>query len=183
MKYLKRFNEELDPSTYMSAGKGLLSKGHTTRGQKLIDYSISKTQNSDEFDFYFNGNKMAAKWDYKNNCFITDVIPKKLYVMKRSDSIGVVYANLPLMGWETWPNVYVKTREEAIKLLKFIKSVDPQIASRIKINDLYKEGVGMNPIPDLDKEVKKEEKPKGRFRKWWDSLPNDTSDNMASEGD
>lgn len=40
MKHLKRFNEKLEPSTYLSAGNKLMIKGHITRGKALIDKSI-----------------------------------------------------------------------------------------------------------------------------------------------
>jgi len=42
MKYLKRFNEELEPRTYKDAGRNLLIRGHTTRGHELIDYGHEK---------------------------------------------------------------------------------------------------------------------------------------------
>jgi len=39
MKYLKRFNEELKPSTYMSAAKKLTAIGHTDRANVLKDWA------------------------------------------------------------------------------------------------------------------------------------------------
>ena len=39
MKYLKKFNEELKPMTYMSASRKLANLGHTDRAEKLKDYS------------------------------------------------------------------------------------------------------------------------------------------------
>ena len=39
MKYLKRFNEELKPSTYMSAAKKLTAIGHTGRAEELKDWA------------------------------------------------------------------------------------------------------------------------------------------------
>lgn len=39
MKYLKRFNEELKPSTYMSAAKKLTAIGHTDRAKELKDWA------------------------------------------------------------------------------------------------------------------------------------------------
>jgi hypothetical protein len=39
MKYLKRFNEELRPSTYMSAAKKLTAIGHTDRANTLKDWA------------------------------------------------------------------------------------------------------------------------------------------------
>ncbi len=41
MKWIKKF-EELDPSTYRSAGKKLIDKGHTERGFGLVDHSFDK---------------------------------------------------------------------------------------------------------------------------------------------
>ena len=47
MKHLKRFDEELDPNTYRSAGKKLINKFKEERGAKLVDYGNEK-----EFGFY-----------------------------------------------------------------------------------------------------------------------------------
>ena len=42
MKHLKRFNEELDPQTYIRAGRSLKSYGKHTKGDKLVDYGYEK---------------------------------------------------------------------------------------------------------------------------------------------
>jgi hypothetical protein len=42
MKYLKSFNEELKPETYIRAGHKLQSLGKTTRGAKVSDYGTEK---------------------------------------------------------------------------------------------------------------------------------------------
>jgi len=42
MKHLKRFNEELDPQTYINAGRYLKQYGKTTKGNKLVDYGYEK---------------------------------------------------------------------------------------------------------------------------------------------
>ena len=42
MKHLKRFNEELDPQTYIRAGMALKQYGKTTKGNKLVDYGHEK---------------------------------------------------------------------------------------------------------------------------------------------
>ena len=39
MRYLKKYNEELKPSTYMSASRKLAKLGHTDRAERLKDYS------------------------------------------------------------------------------------------------------------------------------------------------
>lgn len=39
MKYLKRFNEELNPRTYLSAAKKLSAIGHTDRAEELKDWA------------------------------------------------------------------------------------------------------------------------------------------------
>ena len=39
MKYLKRFNEELRPRTYLSAAKKLTAIGHTDRAKELKDWA------------------------------------------------------------------------------------------------------------------------------------------------
>ena len=47
MKHLKRFDEELDPTTYRRAGTRLINKFKEERGGKLVDYGNEK-----EFGFY-----------------------------------------------------------------------------------------------------------------------------------
>jgi hypothetical protein len=47
MKYLKRFNEELKPSTYMSAAKKLTAIGHTGRANALKDWA-NETEKREE---------------------------------------------------------------------------------------------------------------------------------------
>jgi hypothetical protein len=47
MKHLRRFDEELDPTTYRRAGQRLIGKFKEERGGKLIDYG-----NEQEFGFY-----------------------------------------------------------------------------------------------------------------------------------
>lgn len=47
MKHLKRFDEELNPSTYRTAGIKLINKFKEERGGKLVDYGNEK-----EFGFY-----------------------------------------------------------------------------------------------------------------------------------
>lgn len=47
MKHLKRFNEELNPTTYRRAGTQLINKFKEERGGKLVDYGNEK-----EFGFY-----------------------------------------------------------------------------------------------------------------------------------
>lgn len=42
MKYLKKFNEELDPDTYTRASMKLREKGHHIRSKSLIDWSSEK---------------------------------------------------------------------------------------------------------------------------------------------
>ncbi len=47
MKHLRRFDEELDPTTYRRAGQRLIGKFKEERGRKLVDYGNEK-----EFGFY-----------------------------------------------------------------------------------------------------------------------------------
>lgn len=47
MKHIKRFNEELSPSTYRNAGMKLMRKFKEERGRKMIDYG-----NEQEFGIY-----------------------------------------------------------------------------------------------------------------------------------
>jgi hypothetical protein len=166
MKHLKKFNEELQPSTYISAGKGLKSKGHETRGQKLIDYGKSKTVLSDEYTFNVDGEKLVAKWDPMENMFITDkggkifllgvdlkynsmekdplekgTPPTEMLLYLHSDQAHKIFSKQPLKS------AYVDTREEAVELLKFLKSVkkfrtgSKHVRAEIvpSVNDLYRE--------------------------------------------
>jgi len=147
MKYLKRFNEELDSYTYLSAGKKLKQKGHSTRGQELIDYSLKDKNINDEFDFYHNGEKLTAKWNYEKSHFET-TDKKALFISCEKGSIcKIVYRDRPRRSLLTYPAVYVNTRQEAIRLLNFIKSVkkiDP--SAYPKVNDLYRENITSAPI-------------------------------------
>ena len=60
MKYLKRFNEELDPKTYRRAGYELSGKFKEKRASELLDYADEK-----EFGFYnmhfANANSIIGK--------------------------------------------------------------------------------------------------------------------------
>ena len=49
MKYLKRFNEELRPRTYLSAAKKLTAIGHTDRANTLKDWAI-ETEKREEMN-------------------------------------------------------------------------------------------------------------------------------------
>jgi hypothetical protein len=42
MKHLKHFNEELDPQTYISAGRAFKKYGKNIKGNKLVDYGYEK---------------------------------------------------------------------------------------------------------------------------------------------
>jgi len=42
MKHLKHFNEEINPLTYIRAGRTLKHYGKTTKGNKLVDYGYEK---------------------------------------------------------------------------------------------------------------------------------------------
>src|ERR1035437_1714710 len=64
MKYLKRFNEELDPETYLNAGKKLKEQGHTERGQKLIEHITPSFKLYDS-----NGNTCIVTWNHIKNRF------------------------------------------------------------------------------------------------------------------
>lgn len=166
MKHLKKFNEELNPSTYISAGEKLIGKGQKTRGNKLIDYGMSKANiDNQEFTFYSNGLKLVATWDFDKACFVADdkkptnkvtlrtvtkrTTSSKLYVDTLGETLRhgsgrtytkyiqrIVYANRPIMKGEKWPSAYVKTRQEAVRLLDFLHKIGYKGS---KINDLYSE--------------------------------------------
>ena len=68
MKYLKRFNEELRPRTYLSAAKKLTTIGHTDRANTLKDWA-NETEKREEItkwkerlQEYSNLGAKFAKW-------------------------------------------------------------------------------------------------------------------------
>jgi hypothetical protein len=48
MKYLKKFNEELRPQTYMSAARKLDKLGHTDRANALKDWAKETEKRRDD---------------------------------------------------------------------------------------------------------------------------------------
>ena len=55
MKYLKRFNEELRPQTYMSAARKLDKLGHHDRSKDLKDWGL-EMESREEMDKWRKNN-------------------------------------------------------------------------------------------------------------------------------
>lgn len=157
MKYIKKFNEELSPSTYLSAARKLREKGHKSRADVLRDQGIVKSNLEDVFfTFYvrsiislsdynnidYKTIEIEAKWDYLREEFTFEPID---YIYYEKGNKSIEYFKNRLL-FQNNP-VYVSTRKEAVRLHKFLKTVNINIT----INDLYKEDV-MRDLYKGDKE-------------------------------
>lgn len=177
MKHLKKFNEELNPSTYISAGKKLIDKGQETRGGKLIDWGMDKAKSDMEgnkFTFYSEGEKYIVKWDIEQEHFITCAnahmgantwIDDVFYVIQTGGGDIplklTIFADRPVMGGHKYsgfstkgrPKAFVKTRKEAKKLLDFLHGVGYKGGN---VNDLYSEDVekvNVNTAPEREQSI------------------------------
>jgi hypothetical protein len=136
MKHLKRFDEELNPSTYRIAGQRLIRKFKEERGRKLIDYG-----NEQQFGFY---NMCVGNINTKLGDPQKFTNPKATFYF---NSIGENF-----YGNGTAPLVKNKTAEELVKSWKegdnelvFTISFRFQAAEESKINikhDIMKESRG-----------------------------------------
>ena len=164
MKHLKKFNEELNPSTYISAGKKLIDKGQETRGGKLIDWGMDKAKSDMEgnkFTFYSEGEKYIVKWDIEQEQFISDDDDIFYVIQTGGGDIPLkltIFADRPVMrghkysGFSTKgrPKAFVKTRREAKRLLDFLHGVGYKGGN---VNDLYSEDVekvNVNTTPERE---------------------------------
>ena len=145
MKHLKRFNEELNPATYISAGTKLRYRGHEERGKNLIDHGTSKLPKTEEYTIYIKRNskvtKTTGKWDHSKKEFDCD--GTKLYACARG---------LKSYGGKVSGSGYVKTRKEALEIFNLIKSTSPELITlrasdedergrKLTVNDLYREDI------------------------------------------
>lgn len=138
MKHLKRFDEELRPQTYRTAGQRLISKFKEERGRKLIDYG-----NEQQFGFYnmYVGN---------SNTKLGNKDPQKFTNPKATFYFNSIGNNF--YGNGTEPLVKNKTAEELVKSWKegdselaFTISFRFQAAEESKINikhDIMEESRG-----------------------------------------
>lgn len=154
MKHLKKFNEELKPGTYMRAGKSLSDKGHTKRGQELIDYSKSKSPESPTFVFILpDGSQIDTKWNHENSVFETKE-GKRIYL--DSGRLWTHGSRVPtppgLAMRPTRPvSLYVGSRKEAINLVNFLKNTGSIKNEDLpSVNDLYND----RSLRDLNKNKK-----------------------------
>lgn len=67
MKYLKKFNEELRPRTYLSAAKKLTAIGHTDRAKKLKDWAEETEKREEVQKWKDNLQDYALFGTYKMN--------------------------------------------------------------------------------------------------------------------
>ena len=144
MKHLKRFNEELNPATYISAGTKLKYRGHEERGKSLIDHGTSKLPKLEEYTFFIKRNsnvtKTTGKWDYSKKEFVC--VGTKLYACARG---------LKSYGGNVSGSGYVKTRKEALEIFNLIKSTSPELITslpaddererKLTVNDLYRDDI------------------------------------------
>ena len=140
MKHLKRFDEELDPNTYRTAGQRLIRKFKEERGRKLIDYG-----NEQQFGFY---NMYVGNINTKLGNNGGD--PQKFTNPKATFYFNSIGNNS--YGNGTTPLVKNKTAEELVKSWKegdselaFTISFRFQAAEESKINikhDIMKESRG-----------------------------------------
>jgi hypothetical protein len=140
MKHLKRFDEELNPSTYRTAGQRLIRKFKEERGRKLIYYG-----NEQEFGFY---NMCVGNINTKLGNNGGD--PQKFTNPKATFYFNSIGENF--YGNGTAPLVKNKTAEELVKSWKegdnelvFTISFRFQAAEESKINikhDIMKESRG-----------------------------------------
>jgi hypothetical protein len=107
MKYIKRYNEELDPSTYRRAASSLRYYNKDKRADVLSDYADDK-----EFGFYkFN---MGSY----NSDGTVNVLAKD-YVFTNPALIGIYYGNINNSGLQYPDNIIRKqdTDDDAAKLV------------------------------------------------------------------
>jgi hypothetical protein len=74
MKYLKRFNEELKPRTYMNAAKKLTDLGHTDRANTLKDWANESEKREDMIKWKERVQEYSAFGTYKVNIVNPDLI-------------------------------------------------------------------------------------------------------------
>ena len=167
MKHLRKFNEELSPSTYIDAGKKLARKGHDKRGRDLTEYGRSKSEFPEiegSFEFFSHGERINAKWDFKKGVFIGDN-GKNIYF----EGNNLKYNAFPRMKGDQHPKAYLANRKEAIRFTKFLKSAN--IDSIPRINDLYLDAE--NEIYKTKNSKNKTEirksKLKDKIKDWWKS--------------
>jgi len=137
MKYLKKFNE-LNTSTYQDTAKALAG-GHGTRAEALMDHA------GGEFTFYGIGKsgellESTARYDVARGYFI-----QRNYATKVSGGDQVhntSFAGLLLYkeGEET-VNAYVANREEANKLVSFLKGLNNDTINILSANGYYNEKI------------------------------------------
>lgn len=145
MKHLKKFNEELNPSTYINAGQKLIKRGQNTRGQKLYDHGMEAAGIDDtKFTVYSNGYKFDVEWNPTKKLFVADPKTHNLpYTSVKFLVVGGTNLESLRLQMETnarsgtsFKTAYVNNRPEAIRLLKFLHSLGYKNGS---VNNLYSE--------------------------------------------
>ena len=79
MKHLKKFNEELEYSTYQSAAKKLRSKNHIVRARSLEDHSIDMNWRKMQDDFKDWGSSTISFKD-RNSSSSSSFRSKNFYI-------------------------------------------------------------------------------------------------------
>ena len=153
MKFLKKFNEELNPETYISAGNKLEYR-HPDRSRALLDYGANKLTNDigvdmdKEWEFVIGGNypyngilkgcKFKLNTQYpKSSGFKSEQGVNgndKLKVGTIRISINGLKWGEDNFGDDFGGSCFAKNRQEALELKEFIKE---SINIDIPINSLY----------------------------------------------
>lgn len=152
MKYIKRFNEELRPETYLNAASKL-DRDHPSRAKILRDYGLSKnpTIYDKEWDFIITGtlygtisgaklSENGRYFEFENTIqnLKGDSSTKNWPESELSiDYISITENGLkygdPYANYEG--HCYVKTRQKAFELKKDLE----KIGVNVDVNKLYKE--------------------------------------------
>ena len=79
MKYLKRFNEELNVSTYKSAADKLTRMGHKRRGSEMLDYAFQREKEEERMRLQETRDEMSRFEPF--NLIINKEKTGKFYIM------------------------------------------------------------------------------------------------------
>lgn len=94
MKHLKRYDEELDPKTYKSAGTSLRMIGHEDRGIKLITYGHEKAKDLLKFWLGISDNTETQLYNYPIEAEFT-----KFKVKLPSNNYGFTHQDVDKDGY------------------------------------------------------------------------------------
>ncbi len=153
MKHIRKFNEELNPQTYLSAADKL-EFSHPKRAKELKDYGMKQADKDKKWNLIsispfepYNGELL--------DCYIR-VIGRRVCVPIGKDTtagINIIYANENGM-YSTRSDVYCKNRADALEMSRELK----KFGIDVPVNKLYTER-------EYTQYINHEEKPKKK--RWW----------------